>query len=167
MSWRTWQSSESSTTWPKDNQESSTTWPKDKWDAKNNWRQSSDWSPPTATTPTPSLPTSFVSDHQHYDNPTRKGAHVLHKQVQPTEWSRKSHLAGRDVTDIRADELSHRGLGDFSFRLLSEGRHQSIVWARSGSESVLTALLKKIRESGIPSMKLSQLGHHQTNTKKQ
>ncbi|CAE7409942.1 unnamed protein product, partial [Symbiodinium sp. KB8] len=34
--------------------------------------------------------------------------------------------------------------------LLSEGRHQSIVWARSGSESVLlTALLKKLIESGI------------------
>ena len=39
---------------------------------------------------------------------------------------RKSGLAGRDITDIRAYELSHRGLGDFSFRLLSEGRHQSI-----------------------------------------
>ena len=59
-------------------------------------------------------------------------------------------IAGRDITDIRAHELSHRGLGDFSFRLLSEGRHQSIVWARSGSESVLlTALLKKIRESNV------------------
>ena len=66
--------------------------------------------------------------------PIGKGAHVLHRQVQPTEWSRKSGLAGRDITDIRAYELSHRGLGDFSFRLLSEGRHQSIVWARSGSE---------------------------------
>ena len=33
---------------------------------------------------------------------------------------------------------------------MSEGRHQSIVSARSGSESVLlTALLKKIRKSGI------------------
>ena len=42
-----------------------------------------------------------------------KGAHVLHRQLQPTEWSRKSGLAGRDVTDIRAYELSHRGLGDF------------------------------------------------------
>ena len=74
----------------------------------------------------------------------------MHKNVQPTEWSRKSGLAGRDITDIRAYELSHRGLGDFSFRLLSEGRHQSIVWARSGSESVLmTALLKKIRESNV------------------
>ena len=172
MSWSTWQTSESSTTWPKDNQESSTTWPKDKWDAKSSWWQSSDWSPPTSTTPTPSLPTSFVSDHQHYDKtPLGKGGHVLHKQVQPTEWSRKSGLAGRDVTDIRAYGLSHRGLGDFSFRLLSEGRHQSIVWARSGSESVLlTALLKKIRESEFPSTKLPKFvtkRHHQTNTKKQ
>ena len=146
-SWNTWQSAASSTTWQKDNEESSTTWPKDKWDANSNWWQSSDWNPSTA--PTPSLPTSFVSDHQHFDKtPLGKGAHVLYKQVQPTERSRKSGVAGRDVTDIRAYELSHRGLGDFSLRLLSEGRHQSIVWARSGSESVLlTALLKKLRKS--------------------
>ena len=147
-SWNTWQSGESSTTWRKDNEESSTTWPKDKWDANNSWWQSSDRNPSAASTP--SLPSSFVSDYQHFDKTSLgKGADVLHKQVQPTEWSRKSGLAGRDVTDIRAYELSHRGLGDFSLRLLSEGRHQSIVWARSGSESVLlTALLKKIRESG-------------------
>ena len=69
----------------------------------------------------------LLPDYQHYDKtPIGKGAHVLHKKVQPTEWSRKSGLAGRDITDIRAYELSHRGLGDFSFRLLSEGRHQSI-----------------------------------------
>ena len=139
--------------WQKDGDESKNTWSKDKWDANYSWWQSSDWNSSAASTPslpTPPLPTSFVSDHQHYDKtPLGKGAHVLHKQVQPTEWSRKSGLAGRDVTDIRAYELSHRGLGDFSFRLLSEGRHQSIVWARSGSESVLlTALLQKIRESG-------------------
>ena len=82
--------------------------------------------------------------------PSAKEPMSCTKKVQPTEWSRKSGLAGRDITDIRAYELSHRGLGDFSFRLLSEGRHQSIVWARSGSESVLmTALLKKIRESNV------------------
>ena len=96
---------------------------------------------------TPTLPASFASDYQHYDKTPIgiKGAHVLHKKVQPTEWSRKSGLAGRDITDIRAYELSHRG-----FRLLSKGRHQSIVWARSGPESVLiTALLKKTRESNV------------------
>ena len=93
------------------------------------------------------LPSTFAPDHLHYDKtPVGKRCHVLHRCVQPTEWSRKTGIAGRDVADIRAFELSHRGLGDFSFRLLSEGRHQ----ARSGSESVLlTALLKKIRESGI------------------
>ena len=37
----------------------------------------------------------------------------MYKQVQPTEWSRKSGVAGRGVTDIRDYELSHRGLGDF------------------------------------------------------
>ena len=140
--------------WQKDGDESKNTWSKDKWDANNSWWQSSDWNSSAASTPslpTPPLPTSFVSDHQHHDKtPLGKGAHVLYKQVQPTEWSCKSGLAGRDVTDIRAYELSHRGLGDCSFRLFSEGRHQSIVWARSGSESVLlTALLEKIRESGI------------------
>ena len=165
-SWNTWQSAGSSATWQKDNEESSTTWPKDKWDANSSWWQSSEWNPSAA--PTPSLPTSFVSDHQHFDKtPLGKGAHVLYKQVQPTEWSRKSGLAGRDVTDIRAYELSHRGLGDFSFRLLSEGRHQSIVWARSGSESVLlTALLKKLRESGISRDEAAKVCHKQASPDK-
>ena len=91
----------------------------------------------------------------------------MYKQVQPTQWSRKSGLAGRDVTDIRAYELSHRGLGDFSFRLLSEGRHQSIVWARSGSESVLlTALLKKLRESGISIDEAAKVCHKQASPDK-
>ena len=97
------------------------------------------------------LPSTFASDHLHYDKtPVGKGCHVLHRCAQATEWSRKTGIAGRDAADIRPFELSHRGLADFSFRLLSEGRHQSIVWARNGSESVLlTALLKKIRESGV------------------
>ena len=107
------------------------------------------------------LPSTFAPDHLHYDKtPVGKGCHVLHRCVQPTEWSRKTGIAGRDVADIRAFELSHRGLGDFSFRLLSEGRHQSVVWARSGSESVLlTALLKKTRESGISIDEAAQACH--------
>ena len=143
--WGAWQSSGSSS-WGNRNQWQSSDWSDGTWQSKPS---DSGWK--TTTTTTPTLPTSFASDYQHYDKtPIGKGAHVLHRQVQPTEWSRKSGLAGRDVTDIRAYELSHRGLGDFSFRLLSEGRHQSIVWARSGSESVLmTALLKKIRESNV------------------
>ena len=144
--WGAWQSSGSSSSWGNRNQWQSSDWSDGTWQSKPS---DSGWK--TTTTTTPTLPTSFASDYQHYDKtPIGKGAHVLHKQVQPTEWSRKSGLAGRDITDIRAYELSHRGLGDFSFRLLSEGRHQSIVWARSGSESVLmTALLKKIRESNV------------------
>ena len=107
------------------------------------------------------LPSTFAPDHLHYDKtPVGKGCHVLQRCVQATEWSRKTGIAGRDVADIRAFELSHRGLGDFSFRLLSEGRRQSIVWARSGSESVLlTALLKKIRESGISIDEAAQACH--------
>ena len=99
----------------------------------------------------PVLPSTFAPDHLHYDKtPVGKGCHVLHRCVQATEWSRKTGIAGRNVADIRVFELTHRGLGDFSFRLLSEGKRQSIGWARSGSESVLlTALLKKIRESGV------------------
>ena len=56
-------------------------------------------------------------------------------------------LAGRSIEDICAWELSHRGLSEFSFRLLSEGRYQGIVWTRSASEAVFTTqLVKRIRE---------------------
>ena len=151
-------------------------WQSSDWTAQS-WKQSawdnkSSSTPSTTQCPTPTFPASFVSDTYHYDKtPVGKGCHVLHRCVQATEWSRKNGLAGRDVADIRAHELSHRGFADFSFRLLSEGRHQSIVWARSGSESVLlTALLKKIRESEFPLTK--PLRHAtrqqcQTSTKKQ
>ncbi|CAE7228717.1 unnamed protein product [Symbiodinium sp. CCMP2592] len=147
-SWSSWSNSDSSNSW--DNRQQWNRWSKeDKWDSKYSEKSWEHVASPTYQSF--SLPSSFVSDQQHYDKtPLGKGAHVLHKLVQPTEWSRKAGLAGRDVSDIRAFELSHRGLGDFSFRLLSEGRHQSIVWARSGQESVLiTALLKKLRESGV------------------
>ena len=142
------------------------------WESQNQW-QSGDWSKQTwqeshwdnqsssIQSSAPVLPSTFAPDHLHYDKtPVGKGCHVLHRCVQPTKWSRKTGIAGRDVADIRAFELSHRGLGDFSFRLLPEGRHQSIVWARSGSESVLlAALLKKIRESGISIDEAAQACH--------
>ena len=97
------------------------------------------------------FPNTFAQDEAHYEKtPVGKGSHVLHRKAQPTEWNRKVGIAGRDISDIKAWELSHRGLSDFSFRLLSEGKHQGIVWERSGSGSVLTtALLKKIRESSV------------------
>ena len=155
MSSSWWQARDSST-WE---------WQSSDWTAQS-WKQSawdnqSSSNHPTTQCPTPTFPASFVSDTYHYDKtPVGKGCHVLHRCVQPTERSRKTGLAGRDVADIRAYELSHRGFADFSFRLLSEGRHQSIVWARSGSESVLlTALLKKIRESGISIDEAAQACH--------
>ena len=110
----------------------------------------SQWSPQPATprfgtpTPTRNFPNTLVEDEAHYDKtPVGKGSHVLHRKVQPTEWSRKAGIVGRDISDIKAWELSHRGLSDFCFWLLSEGRHQSVVWARSGSESALTTNARK------------------------
>ena len=44
-------------------------------------------------------------------------------------------------------EFCFRGMNEFSLRMLSEGRFQSIVWTRNIAESVLvTQLLKGIRE---------------------
>ena len=141
-----WQSRDSSSC-ESQNQWQSRDWSKQKWQ-ESQWEANQSSSIQSSA---PVLPSTFAPDHLHYDKtPVGRGCHILHRCVQATEWSRKTGIAGRDVADIRAFELSHRGLGDFSFRLLSEGRRQSIVWARSGSESVLlTALLKKIRESRI------------------
>ena len=81
---------------------------------------------------------------------SRQG-HQLFREVQPTEWSRKQSLwPSRTVEDIRAWELSHRGLSELSFRLVSEGRYQGIVWTRSASEAVFTTqLLKRTRELDV------------------
>ena len=51
------------------------------------------------------------------------------------------------MDDLRVYELCSRRLSEFSLRMLSEGRFQSIVWTRNSAESVLvTQLLKGIRE---------------------
>ena len=73
--------------------------------------------------------------------------HQFHRVIQSTDWSRKAQLAGRSVEDLRVHELCFRGMNEFSLRMLSEGRFQSIVWTRNTAESVLvTQLLKSIRE---------------------
>ena len=129
-----WWRSRYSSSWESQNQGQSRDWSKQQWQ-ESHWEANQSSSIQSSA---PVLPSTFAPDHLHYDKtPVGNGCHVLHRCVQATEWSRKTGIAGRDVADIRAFELS-------------EGRHQSIVWARSGSESVLlTALLKKIRESGI------------------
>ena len=97
----------------------------------------------------PALPVSFHSDDKFWDRQSvGKQGHQLFKEVQPTEWSHKQSLAGRPIEDIRAWELSHRGLSEFSFRLLSQGRYQGIVCTRSASEAVFTTqLLKRKRQA--------------------
>ena len=78
------------------------------------------------------------------------GNHQFYRLVQPTDRSRKANLAGRPVEDIRVHEMCFRGLNEFSLRMLSEGRFQSLVWTRSAAESVLTTqLLKAIRDAKI------------------
>ena len=70
-----------------------------------------------------------------YNRPNGIGKPALLEDTFPTSKHGNCHIEG----------------SDFSFRsLLEGGRHQTIVWARSGSESVLmTESPKKIRENGI------------------
>ncbi len=116
--------------------------------------QSGDWwSQQSASVPAPeiTLPSSFKSDETFFDS-TAVGAgnHQFYRHVQPTEWSRKANLAGRPVEDIRVHELCLRGMGEFSLRMLSEGKFQSLVWTRNAAEGVLvTQLLKAIRDAKI------------------
>ena len=79
--------------------------------------------------------------------PVGKQGHQLFREVQPTEWSGRQSLAGRPIEDIRAWELSHKGLSELSCRLLCAGRYKGIVGTRSASEAVFTTqLLKRTRE---------------------
>ena len=46
--------------------------------------------------------------------------------------------------------MTHRGIQDFSLRVLSEGRYQDTTWTRNVSEAVFAnALFKKLRDSGV------------------
>ena len=96
----------------------------------------------------PVLPAHFKSDDKFFDSTAvGSGNHQFHRVIQSTDWSRKAQLAGRSVEDLRVHELCFRGMNEFSLRMLSEGRFQSIVWTRNTAESVLvTHLLKSIRE---------------------
>ena len=136
-SWR--QSGDSNSSWESQHQ-----WQNRDWSKHHQW-QESHWTANQSSSiqsSAPALLSTFA--------PCRTGVSCASPLCMSYRAVTENRIAGRDVADIRAVELSHRGLGDFLFRLLSEGRYQSIVWARSGSESVLlTALLKKIKESGV------------------
>ena len=70
--------------------------------------------------------------------------------VQSTPWSTKSGLAGKDVANHRAAELTRKGLDDYSLRCVSNGEFQSIVFVKSISEAVLVSnLLRHIRQDRI------------------
>ena len=103
---------------------------------------------PTVPAPNPVIPANFKSDDKFFDSTAvGSGNHQFHRVIQSTDWSRKAQLAGRPVDDLRVHERCFRGLSEFSLRMLSEGRFQSIVWTRDSAESVLvTQLLKCIRE---------------------
>ena len=96
----------------------------------------------------PVLPSHFKSDDKFFDSTAvGSGNHQFHRVIQSTDWSRKAQLAGRSIEDLRVHEICFRGMSEFSLRMLSEGRFQSIVWTRNTAESVLvTQLLKGIRE---------------------
>ena len=72
------------------------------------------------------------------------------RNIQSTPWSTKSGLAGKDIADLRVTELTRKGLDDFSFRCVSKGEFQSIVFVRSISEAVFVSnLLRHIRQDRI------------------
>ena len=133
-----WQSGDSNSSWESQHQWQSRDWSKHHW-------QESHWTANQSSSIQSSAPVLLSTCA-----PCRTRVSCASPLRTSYRAVTENRIAGRDVADIRAVELSHRGLGDFLFRLLSEGRHQSLVWARSGSESVLlTALHKKIKESGV------------------
>ena len=85
----------------------------------------------------PVLPARFKSDDKFFDSTAvGSGNHQFHRVIQSTDWSRKAQLAGRSIEDLRVHEICFRGTSEFSLRMLSEGRFQSIVWTRNTAESV-------------------------------
>eukprot|EP00439_Symbiodinium_sp_Y106_P016257 s1569_g2.t1 len=116
--------------------------------SSHGWWGSSNDATPTVPAAKPVIPTNFKSDDKFFDSTAvGSGNHQFHRVVQSTDWSRKAQIRGRPVDDLRVYVLCFRGMSEFSLRMLSEGRFQSIVWTRNTAESVLvTQLLKGIRE---------------------
>ena len=95
------------------------------------------WTPPAAPSMPPStLPSKFVPDDHHY-NSTSLFGFSFKKSVEATHWSRKKGFSARDVMDIRAHELMFHGVEEWSLRLLSHGRPDSVIPTRSVAESIL------------------------------
>ena len=115
--------------------------------SSNDWWGSNENHTPTVPAAKPVIPANFKSDDQFFDSTAvGSGNHQFHRVLQSTDWSRKAQIAGRPVDDLRVFELCFRGLSEFSLRMLSEGRFQSIVWTRNSAQSLLvTQLLKRTR----------------------
>ena len=71
------------------------------------------------------------------------GGHQFHRTVQPTAWSRKAGIAGRQVDDLKLHELSYHGIQEYSLRLLSEGRFQGLVYTQNVAETIFAQALLK------------------------
>ena len=147
--------------WGSNARPNSHTWKSQEWKERD-WQQSC-W--PNQSQPRPSfsepsrplvpvspavkLPSTFVSNDEFLDT-TAVGGFQYPRTIQPTEWSRRTGLAGRPIEDVKAYELCHRGAGEFSLRMLANGRFQGLVWTRNLMETVfVTALLRKIREGHV------------------
>ena len=147
--------------WGSNARPNSHTWKSQEWKERD-WQQSC-W--PNQSQPRPSfsepsrplvpvspavkLPSTFVSNDEFLDT-TAIGGFQYPRTIQPTEWSRRTGLAGRPIEDVKAYELCHRGVGEFSLRMLANGRFQGLVWTRYLMETVfVTALLRKIREGHV------------------
>ena len=105
------------------------------------------WTPPAAPyIPPPTLPSKFVPDDHHYDSTSLSGF-SFKKSVEATLWSRKKGFSARDVMDIRAHELMFHGVEEWSLRLLSHGRPDSVIPTRSVAESILgSQILSVVRK---------------------
>ena len=75
------------------------------------------------------------------------GGRKLFRKIQLTAWSQKVNLSGRNVGDVRLQELCWQGWRNWHLRLLSAGQFVTVVFCRKVNEAVLMSqLLTHVRK---------------------
>ena len=133
------------------------------WSGWDDWSQSrSPRTPPRKTKPEEvsspqggsgiynlSVPDEFQQTRDFWDARESFGMKFA-KKIQPTSWSMKHELAGREVTSIQLHEVCWQGWSNHCLRALSQGRCISVHFSRSIKEATfISYLLQRVRETKI------------------
>ena len=98
--------------------------------------------PQQKSAPVSSLPGSWHPSSSHFDTNKEYGL-TLPREVESTQWSRKSQIAGTPVDEIRLVDVIPKGIQNYGVRLLANGRFVAYEMFRSRTEALVASELMK------------------------